>query len=242
MQSSWFKLFGKNLRIKTEKYINDKYRYSLDYENKLIKIYTKNIAQLETNIKYVYQDIFFKMIIPLIRKINKELVPKGGLNDIDFKLNQKPPITIKYLDKQTVVSNIETHEICSKCGANMMLRVSKSKGIKFLGCSKYPKCKNISFLDMKTTQKSKNGWYLYGSPFLLTLPQEVIESKIIYCLIQTYITYDTYDFYVELAKLCPKYFVLNGLAADEKLKQQIMNILKENKNIIETLFPNKEED
>lgn len=249
MQSSWFKLFGKNLKIKTAQYIDDKHRYDLDYENKSIKIYTKNIAQLETNVKYVYQDIFFKMIIPLIREINKEMVPKAGLNDIDFKLNQKPPIVAKYFDRQAVVSNVETHEICSKCGANMILRVSKQKGTKFLGCSRFPKCKNIDFLDLKTNQKSKNGWYLYGSPFLLTFSKEVIKSKIIFCLIQTYLSYDTYDFYLELAKLCPDYFVLNGLAANAELKKQIISILRGKdetdnqmiENLISIFFPKDEE-
>lgn len=124
----------------------------------------------------------------------------------------------------------------------MILRVAKQTGNKFLGCSRFPKCTNTLFPDVKSTEKSKNGWYLYGNAFLMTMPKEVIKSKIIYCLIQTYIKYDTYDFYVELAKLCPNYFVLNGMAADGKLKAIITHILKEKNEevalqVIPMLFP-----
>lgn len=87
MQSSWFKLFGKNFKIKTAQYVNDKTRYDIDKENNVITIFTKNIAKLETNIQYVYQDLFFKVLVPVIKEIIKEAVVKSGLNTLIKKLH-----------------------------------------------------------------------------------------------------------------------------------------------------------
>ncbi len=248
MQTSWFKLFGKNLRIKVAPYISDKKHYDLTQDTNTIIIYSKNIAKIDTNIQYVYQDLFFKIIQPIIFKIIKDKVPKSGLNIIDFKRDQKAPLVVKYYDKQKNISNVETQEKCKLCNSNMILRVSKQKGTRFLGCSNFPKCKNTIFFDVKSNEKSKNGWYMYGSPFLLTFNKDIIESKIIFGLIQTYIPYDTYDFYVELFNLCPNYFVLNGLAADQELKKTIANILRQKETIdnsisnklISVMFPEME--
>jgi len=38
-------------------------------------------------------------------------------------------------------------ELCEKCGAPMATRINKKKGEKFLGCSKYPSCKNVKSLN-----------------------------------------------------------------------------------------------
>ena len=47
--------------------------------------------------------------------------------------------------KVEVPQDIETDQICEKCGGKMLIKVGRFG--KFLGCSNYPKCKNIKSLD-----------------------------------------------------------------------------------------------
>lgn len=69
------------------------------------------------------------------------------------------------------LSEIETDEVCEKCGAKMVIRTGKFG--KFLGCSNFPECKNIKRLDKVVgvcpecgkpvaEKKSKKGTLFYG--------------------------------------------------------------------------------
>lgn len=49
------------------------------------------------------------------------------------------------IQKIELVEDVETDEVCEKCGSKMLIKTGKFG--KFLGCSNYPKCKNIKSLD-----------------------------------------------------------------------------------------------
>ena len=60
----------------------------------------------------------------------KDLLYKADRRSVGFK---KPPV--------------ETEEICEKCGGKMVIREGKYG--KFLGCSNFPKCKNVKSLEVE---------------------------------------------------------------------------------------------
>ena len=65
----------------------------------------------------------------------KDLLQKAGASPVTYK---EPPI--------------ESNELCDKCGAKMLIRDGKYG--KFLGCSNFPKCRNIKSI---TTEEKKAG-------------------------------------------------------------------------------------
>ncbi|MEG1751552.1 MAG: type I DNA topoisomerase [Clostridia bacterium] len=60
---------------------------------------------------------------------------------------------------------IETDEVCEKCGAKMFLRESKYG--KFLGCSAYPKCKNIKSIKNDVEKKTYGKCPICGKPMFM---------------------------------------------------------------------------
>lgn len=74
-----------------------------------------------------------------------DLVANGQENFIttlkDFYLNFKKELNISKKDKSVIDVEEKFEEKCEKCGSDLVLRFSKYG--KFLGCSKYPKCRYI---------------------------------------------------------------------------------------------------
>lgn len=77
----------------------------------------------------------------------KKLLIKADKNSINFK--PKP---------------VETDEICELCGSKMVIREGKFG--KFLGCSNFPKCRNIKSLQKSQSQKSVGVCPICGKPVL----------------------------------------------------------------------------
>ena len=74
-----------------------------------------------------------------------DLIASSKLNALDFLTSffEKLEEMSKKVEKPRTNKTVEySDEICTECGARMVVRTSKT-GNKFLGCSNYPKCKGI---------------------------------------------------------------------------------------------------
>lgn len=73
-----------------------------------------------------------------------DLIANGKLDDVEF-------LTSFYDKMEDLISKVQKPKSkvewsttkCPECGATMIVRTNKEKGTKFLGCSRYPKCKCI---------------------------------------------------------------------------------------------------
>lgn len=203
------KIFGvyRNVIIDLKKN-NDKRLFKMSEDKKTITLFSYGYSSVDELIKYVYLQIFSTILNDYVKNTLKE-VPKAAINNIVFKKSQKMPIKIDYLNKEKNVTGM-TNEICSKCDSFMMLRINKRTGTKFLGCSNYPKCNNIERINQNWKDKSKNGYYLYFGPSIISYSFEIIKAKVIFNLIITYYKMYSKEFMEELNKLCPNYWELHS--------------------------------
>ncbi len=98
-----------------------------------------------------------------------------GWKNVIREFNEDLDKYLKEADKmeRVKIPDIETEEICEKCGRKMVIKTSRF-GTKFLACPGYPECKNTRSLEEKTgvscpqcgndilVRKSKKGKTFYG--------------------------------------------------------------------------------
>jgi len=78
--------------------------------------------------------------------------------DIDGKSISISILYRKYRKIRKPAAKEKNTPICSKCGAEMVLRTASQgvyKGRKFYGCSSYPECKNIVRIEEKNQDEGK---------------------------------------------------------------------------------------
>lgn len=194
------------------------YKFSAD--NKTITLLPWEYTDADLLIKHVYKHIFLNVLVSYIWEIKKEIVPKASFNKIEFKKSQSMSIKTTYITKENNITGL-TDTLCSKCKNPMALKINKKTGTKFLGCSKFPKCKNIEWLNQNHSDKSKNGYYIYCGPNLIKYSFETIKAKVIFNLISTYYKIYSKEFMEELNKLCPKFWELHSYLNLNEIKKAI---------------------
>ena len=97
----------------------------------------KNIKPLKKNVKEY---------IPICKKCGKEMNLFVSENNNYYYICEKCNIGFPAYAKNMYL--YEKGKIkCKKCGANMIIRIKKKNGSRFLGCENFPKCKNIMEFD-----------------------------------------------------------------------------------------------
>ena len=79
-----------------------------------------------------------------------DLIANGKLDDIEFLTSfyNKMESLASQVSKTSTTGKREWSEVrCPECGAKMIVRTNSKDGSKFLGCSRYPKCKSIVSLN-----------------------------------------------------------------------------------------------